>query len=74
MEVEFHLLETELHMISKGQNVSIEPQATAIGLLTGEICSINPIVDDKGMIQVMARVKGNVGLMEGMNVTVLIQH
>ena len=74
MEVEFHLLETELHMISKGQKVSIEPQAAAIGLLTGEICSINPIVDDKGMIQVRARVKGNVGLMEGMNVTVLIQY
>jgi hypothetical protein len=44
-----------------------------IGVQTGDICSINPIVNDKGMIQVRARVKGNVGLMEGMNVTVIIQ-
>jgi hypothetical protein len=31
------------------------------------------IVNDKGMIQVRARVKGNVGLMEGMNTTVFIE-
>ena len=72
MEVEFHLLETELHLISKGKKVTVEPQAAAIGLLSGEICSINPVVDDRGMIKVRARVKGNAGLMEGMNVTVLI--
>ena len=28
-----------------------------------------PVVDEKGLIQVRARVKGNAGLMEGMNVS-----
>ena len=73
MEVEFHVLETELDMVKQGKKVTIEPQASTIGILEGEICIINPIVNDKGMIQVRACVKGNVGLMEGMNTTVLIE-
>lgn len=67
------MFETELDMVKQGKKVTIEPQASTIGILEGEICIINPIVNDKGMIQVRACVKGNVGLMEGMNTTVLIE-
>ena len=73
MEVEFQVLENELHLIKMGQKVEIVPQATTVGVQQGEICSMNPLVNEKGLIQVRARVKGNVGLMEGMNVTVRIQ-
>ncbi len=73
MEVEFHVLENELHLVKLGQKVEIVPQASTIGVQKGEICSMNPLVDEKGLIQVRARVKGNVGLMEGMNVSVQIQ-
>ena len=72
MEVEFHVLENELHLVKLGQKVEIVPQTTTIGVLRGEVCSINPLVDEKGLIQVRARVKGNAGLMEGMNVSVQI--
>ena len=72
MEVEFQVLENELHLIKMGQKVEIVPQATTVGVQQGEICSMNPLVNEKGLIQVRARVKGNVGLMEGMNVTVRI--
>ena len=72
MEVEFQVLENELHLVKLGQTVKIVPQATTIGVLRGEICSMNPLVDEKGLIQVRARVKGNAGLMEGMNVSVQI--
>ena len=72
MEVEFQVLENELHLIKMGQKVEIVPQATTVGVQQGDICSMNPVVDEKGLIQVRARVKGNVGLMEGMNVTVRI--
>ena len=72
MEVEFQVLENELHLVKLGQKVEIVPQTTTIGVLRGEVCSINPLVDEKGLIQVRARVKGNVGLMEGMNVSVQI--
>ena len=72
MEVEFQVLENELHLVKMGQKVEIVPQATTIGVLQGEICNMNPLVDEKGLIQVRARVKGNAGLMEGMNVSVQI--
>ena len=72
MEVEFQVLENELHLIKMGQKVEIVPQATTVGVQQGEICSMNPLVNEKGLIQVRARAKGNVGLMEGMNVTVRI--
>ena len=74
MEVEFQVLENELHLIKMGQKVEIVPQATTVGVQQGEICSMNPLVNEKGLIQVRARVKGNVGLMEGMNVTVRIDY
>ena len=72
MEVEFQVLENELHLVKLGQRVEIIPQASTVGVQQGEICSMNPLVDEKGLIQVRARVKGNVGLMEGMNVSVQI--
>lgn len=72
MEIVFHVLESELHLVGKGQKVVIEPVASSIEPLGGEIMEINPIVDDKGLIQIKALVRGNAGLMEGMNVTVHI--
>jgi RND family efflux transporter MFP subunit len=72
MEVEFQVLENELHLVKMGQKVEIVPHASTVGVQLGEICSMNPLVDEKGLIQVRARVKGNAGLMEGMNVSVQI--
>lgn len=74
MEIVFHVLESELHLVGKGQKVVIEPVASTIESLDGEIMEINPIVDEKGLIQIKALVRGNAGLMEGMNVTVRIHH
>ena len=74
MEIVFHVLESELHLVTKGQKVVIEPIASSIQPKNGEIIEINPIVDDKGLIQIKAMVKGNAGLMEGMNVTVHIHN
>lgn len=73
MEVEFYVLESELHLVKMGQKVEIIPQASTVGVQTGEIFGMNPMVDEKGQILVKAQVKGNVGLMEGMNVTVKIE-
>ena len=43
-----------------GQKVEVVPLASTVSIQTGEIFELNPIVDEKGMIQVKARVKGNV--------------
>ena len=74
MEIEFHVLESELHLVTKEQKAVIEPAASTLLPKNGEIIEINPIVDEKGLIQIKAIVRGNAGLMEGMNVTVQIQH
>lgn len=74
MEIVFHVLESELHLVAKGQKVVVEPMASSLKSANGEIVEINPIVDDKGLIQIKALVKGYAGLMEGMNVTVRIHH
>lgn len=74
MEIVFHVLESELHMVTKGQKVVVEPVASSIQSVNGEIIEINPMVDDKGLIQIKALVKGNSGFMEGMNVTVHIHN
>ena len=73
MEVEFYVLESELHLVKMGQKVEIIPQASTVSIQTGEIFEMNPMVDEKGQVRIKARVKGNVGLMEGMNVTVKIE-
>ena len=72
MEIEFHVLESELHLVGKGQKVAIEPAASSVQPANGEIMEINPIVDEKGLVRIKALVKGYSGLMEGMNVTVRI--
>ena len=72
MEIEFHVLESELHLVGKGQKVAVEPAASSVQPVNGEIMEINPIVDEKGLIRIKALVKGYSGLMEGMNVTVRI--
>lgn len=72
MEIEFHVLESELHLVGKGQKVAVEPAASSVQPANGEIMEINPIVDEKGLVRIKALVKGYSGLMEGMNVTVRI--
>ena len=72
MEIEFHVLESELHLVGKGQKVAIEPAASSVQHTNGEIIEINPIVDEKGLVRIKALVKGYSDLMEGMNVTVRI--
>ena len=72
MEIEFHVLGSELHLVGKGQKVAVEPAASSVQPVNGEIMEINPIVDEKGLVRIKALVKGYSGLMEGMNVTVRI--
>ena len=58
MEIEFHVLESELHLVGKGQKVAVEPAASSVQPVNGEIMEINPIVDEKGLVRIKALVKG----------------
>lgn len=69
--VEFKVLDQELPFIRGSRTVEVsafsKPNATYIG----EIVSINPLVDESGMVSVKARLNGQGGLLDGMGVRVI---
>lgn len=73
MEVDFSVLESELPLLKKNDQVIIIPYADAASKYEGRVSEINPLVDDKGMVKVRARVKGKGRLFTGMNVRVNVQ-
>lgn len=73
-DVEFKLLESELSFIKVGQSVKIVPFVDLSGSYKGQIKEINPLVDEKGQVKVVAGLH-NSGkrLVDGMNVKVYIE-
>ena len=73
-EVEFKILEAELAIIRKGQHIKVSPFVSDSLTIEGVITEINPLVDDKGLVKVMARLtnKDNT-LIDGMNVRVIVE-
>ncbi len=73
-EVEFRILEAELSSVKKGQKIKVSPFVSDSLSFEGVVTEINPLVDDKGLIKVMARLdnKDN-ALIDGMNVRIIIE-
>jgi multidrug efflux pump subunit AcrA (membrane-fusion protein) len=59
--------------LSKGLDVKVTPFADDAKTFKGTITSINPVVDDKGQIQVRARINNDGSLIDGMNVKIVIE-
>ena len=72
-QVRFSVLETEYPFIRVGQKVMITPFANTQLSIEGSILAINPTVDKNGQIAVTATVKGEQGLIDGMNVKVVVE-
>ncbi|MDR2968968.1 MAG: efflux RND transporter periplasmic adaptor subunit, partial [Tannerellaceae bacterium] len=73
LEASFTILESELPLIKTGDKVEVTPYAAPDTKVEGRISEINPVVDDKGTVQVKALVSERSGLFEGMNVRVSVQ-
>lgn len=71
-EVEFRMVENEVGDIKMNDEVQIIPFSNQI-ICKGRISEINPVVDENGLILVKALVKNPGGLMDGMNVKVLVE-
>jgi len=73
-EVEFKILEAELEHVAKGQKVKVASFVEGSITHEGVITEINPLVDDKGLIKIMAQIanRGD-ALMDGMNVRVIVE-
>lgn len=73
-EVEFKILEAELSCVRKGQKIEVSPFTSGSLTFEGVVSEINPLVDDKGLIKVMARLDNKNGeLIDGMNVRIAIE-
>jgi multidrug efflux pump subunit AcrA (membrane-fusion protein) len=74
MELEFHLLETEIQKARTGRPVDVIPFGMPNTIFKATVVSINPAVNDKGMVRITARLPNPGGeLMDGMNARVLLK-
>lgn len=71
-EVEFRMVESEVGDIRTNDEVQIIPFSNQM-IIKGRISEINPVVDENGLILVKALVTNSGGLMDGMNVKVLVE-
>lgn len=72
-DVRFPLLESELPAIAVGRSVAVAPFVDPEARYEGRIREINPFVDARGQVDVVASVRGARGLVEGMNVKLFIR-
>ncbi len=73
LDVRFTLLESELPGIFIDQTVAIAPFIDPDARYEGRIREINPFVDEKGQVSVVASLRGARGLVEGMNAKLYIR-
>ncbi|MCD8385384.1 MAG: efflux RND transporter periplasmic adaptor subunit [Bacteroidales bacterium] len=72
-DVEFNVLESELSSLTPGMGVKVSPFAAEERQYSGSIRHINPSVNEKGLIKATARIPGASGLIDGMNVRVVVE-
>ncbi|MBQ6957731.1 MAG: efflux RND transporter periplasmic adaptor subunit [Bacteroidales bacterium] len=73
LDVRFTLLESELPGLFVGQTVAVAPFIVPDARYEGRIREINPFVDARGQVSIVASLRGARGLVEGMNVKLYIR-
>ena len=71
LDVTFSALESEYGFLARGQRVRVTPFGQE-RTVQGSIRSINPTIDRNGQIAVTATIPGGSGLLDGMNVKVVV--
>jgi RND family efflux transporter MFP subunit len=78
-EAEFQLLEKEALQVEAGQVVKVQPLVLPERELRATVSSINPVVDEKGLVRLHAKIRREdlqryrSRLLEGMNVRVVME-
>lgn len=73
LELKVKVLESDINLISIGQKAEIYPVGGSFPDLTGTVRSINPKVDENGLVQVSILVSAAKGLLPGMNARAIIR-
>lgn len=74
MSVKFSVLESELNLVKKGYSVKIVPFNDPDKRIDGVITTINPLVEEKGHVEITASIKNNVNLLDGQNVKIIVEN
>lgn len=75
LDVEFDVLENEIKNIHIGQKVWVSPFVDEGNQCKGTIVHVNPMVSDKGLIRMTARINNPSGkLLDGMNVKIVVEN
>lgn len=75
LDVEFYVLEAEMKNIHVGQTVLVSPFVDEGNQCKGTVVNVNPVVSDKGLIKMTARINNPSGkLMDGMNVKIIVEN
>jgi len=73
-EAEFQLLESEALSVEEGRRVRVRPLALPGREWPAAVSTINPIVDEQGLVTLRARLQGDARrLIEGLNVEVVLE-
>jgi membrane fusion protein (multidrug efflux system) len=73
LELKVKVLESDIHMVSIGQGAEIIPVGSGGTQLSGKVRSINPKVDENGLVLVGIQVTESKGLLPGMNARAIIK-
>lgn len=73
LELKVKVLESDINLISIGQKAEIYPVGGGFPDLTGTVRSINPKVDENGLVQVSILMSATKGLLPGMNARAIIR-
>lgn len=68
---EFPVMENELPLIDLGGHVQVVPFSRPGTFYNGTIKSIDPVVDENGLVRITALITDTEGLLDGMNVRVI---
>jgi len=73
-DVIFYVTEFDIKNINKNATVLIIPFIYPDLQFFGKIDEVNPVIEEKGLIKIKAKIKSNDKLLEGMNVKVYVQN
>lgn len=73
LELKVKVLESDINFISPGQIAEIHPVSGGTGEITGTVMTINPKVDESGLVQVTLQLAGGGSLLPGMNARAVIR-
>ncbi|GAB3652000.1 efflux RND transporter periplasmic adaptor subunit [Echinicola sediminis] len=73
LELEVKVLESDIPFISLGQQAEVYPVSAGTGSLSGKVSSINPKVDENGLVEVSIQLGQAAKLLPGMNARAVIR-